>query len=98
MHCPHCNQEHADDSLFCPVTGGKIDRQAFCPACGRPVDPAWQHCSVCGRDLSPVEPQPARPAVTPRPAGTKSRSPIVLILALVGAAGSISPPSTTSMP
>lgn len=25
MKCPHCNQEHPDEFLFCPITGNKIE-------------------------------------------------------------------------
>ena len=55
MQCPHCHQEHSDDTLFCPLTGQKIVRPALCPHCGQPVDPAWLHCGHCGQRLNPGE-------------------------------------------
>jgi len=55
MRCPHCQQEHPDDSLFCPVTGETISQQPLCPHCVREIDPGWEHCTHCGWDLTRVE-------------------------------------------
>ena len=61
MLCPYCHQEHSEEIRFCTVTGQKIDLPAHlrCPGCGKPVDPGWLHCSVCGTTLSPAQPRSA---------------------------------------
>ncbi len=51
MQCSHCNQEHPENSKFCPVTGRKIIMPGVCPECGKSVDPKWRHCTHCGRKL-----------------------------------------------
>jgi hypothetical protein len=51
MPCPHCEQDHPEGTLFCPITGKKIPQPQFCPACGKPVDPAWLHCGYCGQKI-----------------------------------------------
>lgn len=52
--CPHCDQEHPADSLFCPRTGMEITLPAGCPDCGMVVDASWLFCNNCGRSLKPV--------------------------------------------
>lgn len=52
MKCVHCNQEHPEDSQFCPVTGRKIILPKVCPACGKQIDPEWMHCGYCGQKLT----------------------------------------------
>ena len=27
MRCPHCHQEHPENYEFCPITGGKLDKE-----------------------------------------------------------------------
>lgn len=51
MKCSHCDQEHPEDTQFCPMTGKKIIMPGFCQQCGKPVDPNWRHCTHCGRKL-----------------------------------------------
>lgn len=51
MRCPYCQQDHPDDSLFCPETGQKFDLPTTCPHCGAQVDPDWEHCVRCGSPL-----------------------------------------------
>ena len=66
MKCPHCNQEHPDDSLFCPVTGRKMLRPInVCPQCGQPVDPKLSYCTFCGYQLIQPEPVPTPAAPLP---------------------------------
>ena len=56
LHCPYCDQEHPDDSLFCPVTGKTlVPVRKLCPQCGQAVDPNWVHCGYCGQILTKVE-------------------------------------------
>jgi formylglycine-generating enzyme required for sulfatase activity len=51
MRCPHCNQEHSNQAVFCPVTGNQI--VAFeCPSCGQVVMAGSAFCSYCGFDLA----------------------------------------------
>ena len=46
MKCPHCGQEHPDQSLSCPVTGNRI--AAFeCPNCGQVVMAGSESCPYC---------------------------------------------------
>jgi Tol biopolymer transport system component len=47
--CPYCNEEHPEDSLFCPRTGKRLS--GTCPECGFPVVPAWLNCAHCGLTL-----------------------------------------------
>ena len=46
MKCPHCNQEHPDGFLFCPVTGQKLDALK---ACNNP------ECSNYGKHILPLD-------------------------------------------
>ncbi|MCJ7434445.1 MAG: zinc ribbon domain-containing protein, partial [Anaerolineales bacterium] len=54
LRCPHCNEEHPAGSQFCPVTGRKILLPGVCPECGQPVEPQWQQCGYCGKELIQV--------------------------------------------
>ncbi len=63
MRCPHCNQDHSNQAVFCPVTGNQII--AFeCPSCGQVVMAGSAFCSYCGFDLTadalPASPPPRR--------------------------------------
>jgi Tol biopolymer transport system component len=97
MQCPHCNQQHPEGSLFCPLTGKPTGISTHCAACGNPVDADWRHCSVCGASLNPAretpedelkQPKvhPARPAAKPKTARTRAPLPKALWL-LIAAAG-----------
>jgi hypothetical protein len=55
MHCPHCNQEHPEGILFCPVNGKKILMPGVCPECGKSTDPNLLHCTFCGQKLIQAE-------------------------------------------
>lgn len=55
MQCSHCNQEHPENSQFCPVTGRKIITPVVCPECGMPIDSKWRHCTHCGCKLIQAE-------------------------------------------
>lgn len=57
MKCPHCGQEHPDDTKFCPETGKQMKLQAlFCnnPACNyrKPLPPTSKFCPNCGFELT----------------------------------------------
>ncbi len=63
MRCPHCNQEHSNQAVYCPVTGNQII--AFeCPSCGQVVMAGSAFCSYCGfdlaQDMEETAPQPRR--------------------------------------
>ena len=61
MRCPHCGQEHPDQSLSCPVTGNRI--AAFeCPNCGQVVMAGSESCPYCAYDFTTSS---AVPAATP---------------------------------
>jgi Tol biopolymer transport system component len=70
MKCPHCNQEHLSNLLFCPVTGKRMPKAEYCPACGSPVEPGWLHCAKCGQNLVPEvrkpDPEQGKPGVYPQ--------------------------------
>ena len=57
MRCPHCNQEHPANAVFCPLTGKKIPIPDVCSLCGKPVD--IDGCTVLFR----VQPCKERPAL-----------------------------------
>lgn len=46
MKCPHCNGEHPDEYLFCPMTGKEIPQL---PACSNP------DCDIFGKHILPLE-------------------------------------------
>lgn len=53
MKCPHCGQEHPDDTKFCPQTGKKVESQYFTcnnPDCNyrRPLPLSAKFCPNCG--------------------------------------------------
>lgn len=53
MKCPHCGQEHPDDTKFCPQTGKKIESRTFTcvnPACNyrQPLPLSAKFCPNCG--------------------------------------------------
>jgi formylglycine-generating enzyme required for sulfatase activity len=51
MRCPHCGQEHSNQSTVCPVTGNPI--VAFeCPNCGQVVMAGTQFCPYCNFDMA----------------------------------------------
>jgi Tol biopolymer transport system component len=74
MQCSHCNQEHSEGTLICPLTGEKINLPVVCPQCGKPIDPNWLHCSYCGQTLIHAErildQQEAQPVEYPQAAKT----------------------------
>ena len=49
MRCPHCNQEHPSNAIFCPLTGKKILAPGFCSQCGKPIESEWLLCPFCGK-------------------------------------------------
>ena len=51
MKCPHCGQEHANQTLTCPVTGNRI--AAFeCPNCGQVVMAGSESCPYCAASFT----------------------------------------------
>lgn len=58
MKCPHCNQDHPDNTKFCPETGKKLEQLKACsnPECPNygkyilPLDCSF--CPVCGTPIS----------------------------------------------
>jgi hypothetical protein len=50
--CPHCGQEHASGTRFCPRTGLAIDAPSVCPSCGKPIEIGWRVCANCGQPLT----------------------------------------------
>lgn len=57
MKCPHCGQEHPDNTKFCPETGKKLEQQLrFCdkPDCNfrQPLPPTANFCPNCGKPLN----------------------------------------------
>jgi len=45
--CPNCQEEIAEDSLFCPECGGAV-KQHICPNCRKPNSPSSDICEFCG--------------------------------------------------
>ena len=112
MKCPHCGQEHPNDSLSCPVTGSRI--AAFeCPNCGQVVMAGSESCPYCAVSFS-QQPAAGEAAGTASPAAwfAMPRAPTWLWIALgmVGALvvisggvllfwnGVFSPPSQPAAP
>lgn len=49
MHCPYCNQEHADTEQFCEQTGKPLgDVPVPCPCCQRSIPHKSKFCPFCG--------------------------------------------------
>lgn len=44
--CGACGATARREFAFCPQCGSP--RAGVCPACRRPVEPAWNHCAHCG--------------------------------------------------
>ena len=53
MKCPFCNQEHPDNTKFCPETGNKIEMTSLtCPSCEfRDITIDSKFCPQCGHPL-----------------------------------------------
>lgn len=60
MKCPYCNQEHPDNTKFCPETGMKLESLKACsnPECpdfGKYILPFdSRFCPTCGCELAPL--------------------------------------------
>lgn len=104
MKCPHCGQEHANQSLTCPVTGNRI--AAFeCPNCGQVVMAGSASCPYCAASFT-------LPASKPFPAFAlpTTRTWLWIISGMVGALvvistavllfwnGAFTPPSQPAIP
>ena len=62
MKCPYCNQEHEEDTVYCPRTGKKIENPV--KACGNPdcpkfgmyiLSPDSEFCPKCGKPITVSE-------------------------------------------
>ncbi len=51
MQCPHCQQDHPDNTQVCPNTALPIGRAMICPNCGKESRPGSRFCAVCGASL-----------------------------------------------
>jgi len=49
--CPHCDQTHPPEAIFCPFTGRRMLELTTCPQCKKRVQPEWVICAYCGRSL-----------------------------------------------
>jgi hypothetical protein len=57
MKCPFCQQDHADEALFCPVTGANLAAIPKCKNCEGLLQPAWKICPKCGTPVGePIQP------------------------------------------
>jgi hypothetical protein len=65
MKCPYCQQEHADEALFCTVTGVKLEAIPQCENCNGLLHPAWKICPKCGT-LVGESVQPVQTELQPR--------------------------------
>jgi hypothetical protein len=63
MKCIHCDQEHPEDTQFCPKTGKKIIEPLLCPKCGSPVNPDEIQCIQCGEPLIQKEEVSLQPEI-----------------------------------
>ncbi|MFM8322147.1 MAG: hypothetical protein ACKOC5_14640 [Chloroflexota bacterium] len=67
MQCPHCKQEHADDTRVCPATNRPIGHWVVCPKCGYASRPGARHCAGCGGALPRQAPAPQPGAAPAQP-------------------------------
>lgn len=63
MKCPHCGQEHPDNTKFCPETGKKMESQSWVcsnPDCDlrEPLPMSAKFCPNCGKPLAGGEKKP----------------------------------------
>lgn len=56
--CPHCDYEVERDYLRCPNCMRKLKDP--CPACARPLDPAWRVCPFCEAEVGAPAPTARR--------------------------------------
>lgn len=57
MKCPHCGQEHPDNTKFCPETGKKMESLSWVcsnPNCDfrEPLPMSAKFCPNCGKPLA----------------------------------------------
>ena len=79
MRCPHCNQEHPSNAIFCPLTGKKILAPGFCSQCGKPIESEWLLCPFCGHTLDkevPALDQQVSTMVSAPPAANVETEPL----------------------
>ncbi len=51
MQCPHCHQDHPDNTRVCPNTKLPLGRMIRCPYCGHESRPGSRYCAGCGKAL-----------------------------------------------
>ncbi len=49
IQCPHCSISCRSTYVFCPGCGAELSPS--CPACKRAVEPRWNRCAYCGKEL-----------------------------------------------
>jgi len=47
--CPKCFGNCRSTFVFCPKCGAELSPS--CPACKRAVEPSWNRCAYCGKEL-----------------------------------------------
>lgn len=93
MRCQFCNNEIADDSIFCPECGKKQEAKRYiCPNCGTPAEEGELFCSECGARIAeepvpePIPEEPVREELipeTPKPEKKRNMVPIIAAGAVV---------------
>jgi hypothetical protein len=85
--CPHCQQEHPEGTLFCPITGQSLSPGAESPAAAEPAPyPPASPVDYFQRPQYPAEPQPPyqaqpyQPYYPPRPPKDRSIAMVLEIL------------------
>jgi hypothetical protein len=54
VSCPKCGARGRSLFVFCPQCGEGLSPS--CPACKRAVEPGWNRCAYCGKELEQLEP------------------------------------------
>jgi uncharacterized Zn finger protein (UPF0148 family) len=59
-HCPNCGQPTSSDSIFCPYSGMKLEKESehvtspssgYCPECGAAIQEDTVYCPNCGAKI-----------------------------------------------
>lgn len=59
MKCPKCKEEIADNSIYCPNCGDKLNlnNTMYCPNCGELTESDKKFCSNCGYNFVNISPR-----------------------------------------